>query len=226
MGQNISVKGFKFTLTWILLSTLTGCSIYDENYMMRVATPPNYDEINQYVEDWKDTNEKVERLSDLESDLALVIAEVGKLSSLKNVPLQYEEPQTREFEEVEYDNINRVNSVVKNTSMPPLPYEATNVDSIRQTYAAHLAFYLRKDSAQVGWRVLKKSYPEILNGLTPVVKKIVRNQQTIYSLRVGPFVNEDGAKEMCSIFNHYKYKCEPMDFSGNKFLSTAVALVL
>lgn len=204
MGQKKAIKGASLSLKIMLLSTLSGCSIYDENYMMRVATPPNYDEINQYVKEWNEAKPTVARLSVLEHDLALIIKQVDdKLSALTNHSSQHA------------NNIHAGISNGDSASMPLLPDEANNVDSIRQNYAAHLAFFLKEDSARGGWLVLKRRYPEILEGLTPVVKKVIRNQQTIYSLRVGPFDGEVGANEICSIFNHYKYKCEPSEFNGN-----------
>ena len=204
MGQNKAIKGASFSLKLILLGTLSGCSIYDENYMMRVATPPNYDEINQYVKEWNEAKPTVARLSELEHDLALIIKQVDdKLSAITNHSTQH----ANKFD-AEAQTANTV-------SMPPLSGEANDVDSMRQNYAAHLAFFLKEDSARGGWLVLKRRYPEILDGLTPVVKKVVRNQQIIYSLRVGPFDGEAGATEICSIFNHYKYKCEPSEFNGN-----------
>ena len=202
MGKSMSITGFNFTIILIILNTLSGCSIYDENYMMRVATPPEYEEINKYVEEWKEAKPKVERISIIEHDLALMIEEVDKLSMLKN------EPTEQVLDYAKSADGNRAH-------IPQLPYEATNVDLTGQYFAAHLAFFLKEDSARGGWLVLKKRYPEVLNGLTPVVQKVIRNQQTIYSLRVGPFDGEVGAKEICSVFNHYKYICKQANFSGN-----------
>ena len=219
MGQSMSIKGFKFTLTLMLLSTLSGCSVFDENNVNSDGGPQpaelNYDEINQYLKESEDAKPKVERLSLLQDDLALIIKEVGKLSNLKSVPPQYGNQQVTDLIEAADDDFDAVDSTA---IIAPLPKEATSVDAIRQNHAAHLAFFLKEDSAQVGWSILKKRYPEILNNLTPVVKKVVRNQQTIYSLRVGPFDKEVGAKVICYIFSHYKYKCKPTDFSGNTIL--------
>jgi hypothetical protein len=212
MGHKMSIKGLNFTLTLVLLSCLFGCSIFDGNNENVDGDSPsaklNYDEINQYVKEWEEAKPKVERLSALEYDLALIIKEVGKLTTLKSLPPQYADQQMTDFVEAEYDNFNAVDATK----------EATDVEVIRQTYAAHLAFFLKEGSAQVGWSVLKRRYPEILNNLTPVIKKVVRNKQTIYSLRVGPFDKEVGAKEVCYIFIYYKYQCEPTDFSGNAIL--------
>jgi hypothetical protein len=212
MGQKMSIKGLNFTLTLVLLGSLSGCSIFDGNNAEGDGDSPsaelNYDEINEYVKEWEEAKPKVERLSALEHDLALIIKEVGKLSTLKSLPPQYANQLVTDFVEAEYDNFNAVDEIK----------EATDVEVVRQTYAAHLAFFLKEGSAQVGWNVLKRRYPEILNNLTPVVKKVVRNQQTIYSLRVGPFDKEVGAKEVCYLFSYYKYQCEPTDFSGNAIL--------
>lgn len=228
MRHNMSIKCINFTFILLLLGTLSGCSVFDGNSVNSVnsvdsvdseerlkTTELNYDEINQYVKEWEDAKPKVERLSLLEHDLALIIEEVGKLSKLNNLPPEYADQQVTDIIEAEYDNFDTVDSIANTVHSPSQSNGATNVDARRQVYAAHLAFFLKEDSAQVGWNVLKKRYPEILNNLTPVVKEVIRNQQTIFSLRVGPFDKEVGAKVVCYILSHYKYKCEPTDYSGN-----------
>lgn len=194
MIQSMSIKDLNYTLILIMLSTLSACSVFDDNYMMRVAPPEHYDELNEYIEEWKEAKPKVERISTIEYDLALIIDEVDELSKLKNLPFEYVD-----------DN---------RSQMPKLPEEAKTVDLARHVFAAHLAFFLKEESAKGGWQVIKRRYPEILDGLTPVVKKIVRNEQTIYSLRVGPFELETEAHQICSIMNRHKYMCEQTTFSG------------
>lgn len=215
MRKNILIKSFNFKLTVLLLSILSGCSVFDQNNPMTNTdtsqTQLNYEEINQYVKEWEAAKPKVERLTDLEHDLALIIKEVGKLSTLKNAPQQFADQQGTDFIEAEYDDDDVADSA---TNLDQLSSDGTNVDSKRQIYAAHLALFLQKESASAGWNILKMRYPKILQGLTPVVKKVVRNQQTVYSLRVGPFDRQDSADLVCNIFSRYKYKCKTTAFSG------------
>lgn len=194
------------------MNTLVGCSIFDSNDLTSAPEELNYDELNQYVKEWEEAKPKVERLSALEYDLALIIKEVGKLSTLKNLPPQYANQQETDLIQAEYESYGIVEPQ-KDGKAPE--EEATNGEVIRQTYAAHLAFFMREDSARFGWSVLKKRYPEIFSNLTPVVKKITREEQTIYSLRVGPFNKEASAEKLCFLLSYHKYQCELSDFSGN-----------
>jgi len=215
MRKNILIKWLNFTLTVLLLNILSGCSVLDQFSVASDSDEPqaeiDYDQINQYVKEWEEAKPKVERLSDLEHDLALIIKEVGKLSSLKSAPPQFADQQLTDFIEAEYEDDDATDSATNIAESSP---DETNMESDRQVYAAHLALFLQEDSARAGWNVLKMRYPKVLRGLTPVVKKVTRNQMAIYSLRVGPFEKQDSADLVCNIFSRYKYKCETTDFSG------------
>lgn len=217
MRQDISNKSSCYCLLVILLGALGGCSIFsdDKKGDEQQDLALNHRQINQYVKEWKDAKPKVERLTALEQDLALIIKEVGKLSTIKGLPPQYANQQLTDIVRDEY-NID--NSVVSAGKQSLLPSKAKNDKPQRQLYAAHLALFLQEDSARIGWSVISQRYPEILNGLTPVVKKVNRNKQTIYSLRVGPFSERDTADSICNILSRYKYRCEATIFSGNPIL--------
>jgi spore coat protein CotF len=219
MHQHKVIRCFNFSLTALLLGPMFSCSTFNDKFVKSDPTQQhselNYNAINQYVKEWEEAKPKVERLGELEHDLALIIKEVGKLSTIKNMPPQFAQQQVTDYIQAEYDDIEIDNSTFNNAQ---LPEETTNSDSKRQIYATHLAFFLKEDNAKVGWNILKKRYPQILDGLTPVVEKINRHQQTIFSLRVGPFDKEENAKIICSIFSQYKYKCDVTDFSGNSIL--------
>jgi len=200
-------KSVSFSVGICLLAALSSCGVFDGNKLtqdnIKETEELNYNEINQYVNEWKDAKPGLQRLTELENDLALIIKEVSKSSTLKNLPQQYSDKQITDLVQAEYGNMEA-------SSQPVLIEDGKE----RQYFAAQLALFLREDSARVGWTRLLNKYPNILSGLTPLVEKSVGQHQSLYSLRVGPFTKEETAALLCSIFNQYKFKCRTTPFAG------------
>jgi hypothetical protein len=166
------------------------------------------EDFNQYIKSWSDTKLKVDRLVEIEDDLALIIQEVSKSSKLQEMPPKYSNQKVTDFIEAEYEENEQDGA--------KSPEVVSNVDSKRQYYAAHLGLFLRKDNAKIGWGVLQHRYPKIFNQLTPLVKEIDRSNQVLYSLRVGPFEDFETSNLVCNIFVKYKYRCKPTQFIGDE----------
>jgi len=189
-----------------LILSITSCAgLFDNEVEQPVKL--SHEEFNQYIKHWEETKIKVDRLVEIEDDLALIIQEVGKSSKLKDLPPEYSNFKVTDFIEAEYEK-----SELHGVKSPEV---GLNMPSKRQFYAAHLGLFLRKDNAIMGWKTLQQRFPKIFNQLTPLVKEIKRSDQVLYSLRAGPFDDVETSNLVCDVFIKYQYKCKSAEFEGD-----------
>jgi hypothetical protein len=230
--------------TIALLATMAGqiagcASNYDESVEIVGAngdkTQLTEAEIKQYLQEWHDAKPGIERLTELESDLAFLIAEVSRMSDLNNTPEKYASASDADMlgdEVISGDNVivatlpspygntsaastnaSLANSNVKPNAAAEGGTEATGASST--AYAVHVASFLKPQSANFGWYVVQQEYPALMANLTPKLKQVSRPKQQLYSLRVGPFVTDSQANNACKILKRRNYKCELTTFDGN-----------
>ncbi|GGD55505.1 hypothetical protein GCM10011357_08910 [Lacimicrobium alkaliphilum] len=200
-------------------------------------------QIQQIVEEWRETRPAIRRLSELESDFMLVLSEIEKLSVIPDAPRDYAVKQELEIVEAEQRQLfssddsesadvvddqpamgvadqpamNVVNQPAMDSA--PLQQTADNQPSEsetlqRQRYAVHIALFLQENTAHVGWKVLNRRYEALFSGLQPLLEKIEHPEQRLYSLRVGPFFEAEQADHFCSVLKRRKYKCKLTAYIG------------
>lgn len=177
-------------------------------------------DVVKFVEEWQQAKPGIERLTELKADLAFLIAEVSKMSDLNTAPQRYADdalqPDTTLIEHG--DNVIVANMIGASATATE-PAASTTEETLVSTapssdYGLHLASFLKPYSAKFGWYLINKEYPLLFAGLNPKLQLIQKPNQTLYSLRVGPFASEAQAKWACIKLKQRNYRCQPADFSG------------
>ncbi len=219
---------------------IAGCaSNYDEGVEVVSANGDKAQlteaEIKQYLQEWHEAKPGIERLTELESDLAFLIAEVSRMSDLNNTPEKYASANDADMlgdEVISGDNVivatlpspySNNSAATANTSVAnnneqqnsAADGSADLTAASSTAYAVHVASFLKPQSANFGWYVVRQEYPALMANLTPKLKQIQRPKQQLYSLRVGPFVTDSQANNACKVLKRRNYKCELTTFDGN-----------
>ncbi|WP_165907395.1 SPOR domain-containing protein [Rheinheimera sp. D18] len=174
-------------------------------------------EIKQYLLEWQEAKPGIARLTELESDLAFLIAEVNKMSDLNSTPEKYA---------AEGNNVVNGDNVIVAKMVPPSD-EAVAVEAetrpvepaqhnmpLSTEYAVHVASFLKPKSANFGWYVIQQEYPTLMQGLIPKLQQIKQRNQQLYSLRVGPFLTNQQAYNACNLLKRKNYQCQLTTFDG------------
>lgn len=220
----------------ILVLMLSACSSYfqaaEEMNENSIDDSISDQQIEEIVQEWRETKPAIRRLSELESDFMLVLSEIEKLSVIPDAPDGYRSEQELEIVADETskrlsDNFQKLpEKAAGRWEMPGMsdndaPSKQTTAtqpaaeDTLqRQRYAVHIALFLQENTAHVGWKVLNRRYDALFSGLQPLLEKIEYPQQQLYSLRVGPFSEQKEAYRFCSVLKRRKYQCKLTDYTG------------
>lgn len=181
-------------------------------------------DVVKFVEEWQQAKPGIERLTELEADLAFLIAEVSKMSDLNTAPQRYADDALQPDTDLVENGDNVIVATMAGTSAGESaaatePAASTTEETLvsaapSSDYGLHLASFLKPYSAKFGWYLVNKEYPSLFAGLNPKLQLIQKPNQTLYSLRVGPFASEAQAKRACIKLQQRNYRCQPADFSG------------
>ncbi|MFC3120370.1 SPOR domain-containing protein [Agaribacter flavus] len=90
-------------------------------------------------------------------------------------------------------------------------------DSVSEnSFAIHLASYSKQSSVNDGWKNLSQKLEDVRCNKFPIVEKVVVNDKTFYSLRMGPFNDIDEAKQACSTVRQSAGYCGVVKFGGER----------
>lgn len=233
--RNVIKKRFVIiSLLVVIVITVGGCANYNKSATAMAGDNTNSTgltdtEIKQYLLEWQEAKPGITRLTELESDLAFLIAEVSKMSDLNSAPDKYV---------VEGDKVGNGDNVIVAKMVPPnddavaakmesLNDEVAAVEVVPKLvepfqnklplsteYAVHIASFLKPKSANFGWYVIQQEYPALMQGLIPKLQQIKRKSQQLYSLRVGPFLTNQQAYSACNALKRKNYQCQLTTFDG------------
>lgn len=181
------------------------------------------DEVRQYVQEWRDAKAGIQRLNELEADLALLIAEVNRASALEETPQPYRDTSEDELLTAAplISAKSEESSWLPPTSVPADDSQpASDIDNGQNTaeavYGLRIATFLKPQSAKFGWYLIQQRDGNILTGLSARLQKTQHPRQTLYSLNVGPFSSAPDAESLCEQLKPRQYLCEVGEFSGQE----------
>jgi hypothetical protein len=190
---------------------LSGCSLLKLYEDQDQDQEQIQSEIELQVERYDKMEPEIQRILSLESDMQLIVAELGKFSSLGTDPLG----------SVESENSELANSSTDSTMMNNIAVDSPCVkNGTKPTghciykIGIHIAGFKDKKYVQTGWRFLKKRLPISLSqGMQPLMTPVVINNNVYQSLRIGPFRSVNQAKRMCDESRHI-IQCSVTEYKG------------
>jgi hypothetical protein len=189
---------------------LSGCSllkVYEEQEQEQQVQS----EIELQMERYGKMEPEIQRILSLESDMQLIVAELGKYTSLGTDPLGSVESENSELassstDSTVVDNITDVSPCVKNGTKP--------TGHCIYKIGIHIAGFKDKKYVSPGWLFLKKRLPISLSeGMQPLMTPVVINNNVYQSLRIGPFRSVNQAKRMCDESRHI-IQCSVTEYKG------------
>jgi hypothetical protein len=84
-------------------------------------------------------------------------------------------------------------------------------------FGVQVASYRNHDEAIRGWNVLLKADPTSYEGLDPLINQKQVNGQTMYQLKVGPFVNKRYGMDFCQMLKGKGKDCLVTQYNGDTF---------
>ncbi|MBN7821318.1 SPOR domain-containing protein [Bowmanella yangjiangensis] len=214
----------------LLILTVSACSTLDNGitYSTESLSLPDEaissDEVRQYVQEWREAKAGIQRLNDLEADLAVLIAEVNRASDLQESPPIYRGDQQEEVlmapapmqeSQVKNEPIKLSNASISDFSSTNETNQSTTAGTV---YGLRIAAFLKPQSAKFGWYLIQQRDGKILTGLSAKLLKAEHPRQTLYNLNVGPFSNVPDAEHLCEKLKPRQYVCEVGEFSGEELL--------
>ncbi|GEM_PF-7122032 len=84
----------------------------------------------------------------------------------------------------------------------------------KEGYAIHLSSYSNTRQMKDSWKTIKAQYSQLLHDKTPLSQVVKVNTSTFYSLRIGPFLQEDASRTCNQIKSDGAY-CGVVSYSGD-----------
>jgi hypothetical protein len=196
---------------------LSGCSLlklYEEQEQEQ-EQQQEQSEIELQMERYDKMEPEIQRILSLESDMQLIVAELGKYSSLGTDPLG----------SVESENSELANSSTDSTIMDNIAVDSPCVKNGTKLtghciykIGIHIAGFKDKKYVPPGWLFFKKRLPISLSqGMQPLMTPVVINNTVYQSLRIGPFRSVIQAKRMCDESRHI-IQCSVTEYKGQEVI--------
>jgi len=181
-----------------LALSLIGCSSQNAN-TNQLDDMVRMQEIKPYLEQWDSSKEKINRLSDIEEDLLMLIQALSLQSGLKHLP----------------ESMRSAATIVEHGSIDELS-KPTHQENVMQasTYAVQLGSFLKKDFATATSQKLKINHPLIFNSFLYKLNTLKKPNIVLYQLIAGPFKSPQHTKDFCSILSQIDLPCRPTLFEG------------
>ncbi len=196
--------------------------------------PMNSEEVTAFIQEWQEVKPQINELAALREDLAMILAEVDRQSGLTDLPPQYAEQRPVDNIVAENDddffaesteatmpesqdigsNQNGNSSLSPPDSGMSLPEGEAEEVAERQFYAAHLAYFISEPAAKQGWFRLIRQFPALSEAVQVKVFAEQQGEQTLHSLRIGPFETVMATTRVCQVFSSLNFKCRPVTFDG------------
>ena len=227
-----------------LPAVLLGCSLLfscamnpePEGEETEITKEAIQEQLNSHIDVWAPLAPEIERLLALESDMQLLVAELGKAANLGSAPLEQlakqresaEAREARKEAELAAQAENNVASAVaadsEETQEKPVDSKpgcaAASTFSMSKTshckvqVGIHLAAFKTEANARLGWNYFKQKYGSILLNKEPLLETLVREEGTFQSLRVGPYSSATKAHQICKRLKQQNQYCAVIKYSG------------
>jgi hypothetical protein len=206
--KNVITKTSKLCLCVATSCFLTtGCSLIDSDQEKK-----SQKELNNNLEYYTNLEPELKRVLALESDMQIIIAELSKYSSLASLPLSdnthvevgalLPETEFTEMDSIQVDQRDGENA------KPP---SKKNIN-----VGIHIAAFSVSQNVLPGWRYIKKLLPKGLKNKRPLSSTIHINDNTYYSLRLGPFTSVHQAKKACDDVLEQINDCSITEYRGRR----------
>lgn len=184
------------------------------------------DEVRQYVQEWRQAKAGIQRLNELEADLALLISEVNRSSDIEETPVPYREVSEDAVISAEpvSPSQNTTGSqstsinLVQVTETAPEQQPDKEIVFSEKIVGLRIATFLKPRSAEFGWYLIQQRDGGMLSGLSAKLQKLEQPRQTLYGLNLGPFASAPEAQHLCEKLKPRQYVCEVGEFSGEELL--------
>lgn len=225
------------------LAGLLGCSLLfscatnpeAEQQEAAITKEAIHEQLNSHIDVWAPLAPEIERLLALESDMQLLVAELGKAANLGSAPLeqlakQQESAQAREARkqaELAAQANNNADADVaaaeameaKKAATRPgcaaaSTFSMSKTSHCKVQIGIHLAAFKNEANARLGWRYFKQKYGSVLLNKDPLLEQIVREEGTFQSLRVGPYSSATKAHQICKRLKQQSQYCAVIRYSG------------
>ncbi len=187
-------------LIYILVILVAGCSNQNTD-----ATQLNdivrMEEIKPYLEQSDANKDKINRLSEIESELLMLVQALSLQVDLETVP----ENMRTDVKLVEHGTSEQnIQKTAQITLTAPQ----------QSAYAVNLGSYLKKDFAILTSQRLQKAYPLIFKAFQYKVNTLSKPNIVLHQLIAGPFNNEQDAIIFCRILFKIDLACKLSPFAG------------
>jgi hypothetical protein len=207
--KNVITKTSKLCLCVASICYLTtGCSLIDSD---KERESPK--EIKSNLDYYTNLEPELKRVLALESDMQVIIAELVKYSNLASVPLT-------DNTQVQVGALQPVTEFAESDSMQVEQRDGGDAKpsgNINVNIGIHIAAFSDNQHVLPGWRYLKKLLPNGLKNKRPLSSTIHINDNTYYSLRLGPFTSVIKAKKACDRVFEKINDCSITEYRG-KFI--------
>jgi hypothetical protein len=206
--KNVITKTSKLCLCVATSCFLTtGCSLIDSDKESEFQN-----ELNNNLDYYISLEPELKRVLALESDMQVIIAELGKNSNLASVPLS-------DNTQVQIGALQPVSELAQSDSIQveqgdggdAKPSGNKNVN-----IGIHIAAFSDNQYVLPGWRYLQKRLPNGLKNKRPLSSTIHINDNTYYSLRLGPFTSVLKAKKACDGVLEQIHDCSVAEYIGRR----------
>jgi hypothetical protein len=206
--KNVITKTSKLCLCVAISCYLTtGCSLMDSD---KESDAQNV--LNNNLDYYTNLEPELKRVLALESDMQVIIAELGKNSNLASVPLS-------DNTQVQIGSLQPVTEFAEIDSLQvdqPDGADATATGKKNINVGIHIAAFSDNQYVLPGWRYLKKKLPNSLKDKRPLSSTIHINDNTYYSLRLGPFTSVLKAKKACDRVLVQINDCAVTEYRGRR----------
>lgn len=195
-------KQLKFILyISLLLLFLGGCSSQTDD-VSELDNVVRMEQIKPYLDQWDNNKSKINRLSEIEGDLLMLIKALSMQTNLDTLP---DEMRT-EVNLVQHSAVEKKTNTLSNTGVIE--------EDIASMYGVKLGSYLKQQSASNTVVKLKQSYPNIFNVFQYRVQTESKSNTQLYKLIAGPFKNKQDAYYFCKIISRINLSCKLSPFEG------------
>ncbi|MBR7889827.1 SPOR domain-containing protein [Marinomonas sp. A79] len=209
--------------------SLVACSAMDEkNTFMTYGDLQ--DKVREHDEQWAIAQAKLERLDELEAEVAALkqgqpVASAPMNDNMTGInvapviaPTTFDSPaQTTNASMVTAPMVMEPSSMDEPVMAEPVsqaPVVAYSPAPEESPYGVQLASYANRDEAARGWRVLQSNYPNSFDGLLPLINQKQVNGRTMYQLKVGPFVSKAYSGNFCQMLKDRGSDCLVTRYNG------------
>ena len=200
--------------TGILMS---GCSILASNMVSELR-----DTFGEDIEYYTQLKPEMQRVLALESDMKVIIDELGKQSKLGTDPLA--DPTDFVDTTANYASSQRASlpndrycDVVSNFDIKPCNSAVQNTGHCHRKIGIHIAAFSDSKFVSSGWLHIKELLPASLKEKYPLSAPINKDDVTYHSLRIGPFTSVAKAKQACETLV-LPMKCSVTEYYGKRLI--------